>query len=49
MQKGCCNTRPMELVSFIGNAVGALAVRIVCNRSSVEPVSLFKFITALLK
>ncbi len=40
---------PMDLVGFIGNAVGALAVKIVCNRESVEPVPLFKFITALLK
>ncbi len=40
---------PMEMVGFIGNAVGALKVRIVCNRASVEPVPLFKFITALLK
>lgn len=40
---------PMDAVGFIGNAVGALAVRIVCNREAVEPVSLYKFITALLK
>lgn len=40
---------PMDLVGFIGNAVGALAVRIVCNRAAVEPVPLYKFITALLK
>lgn len=40
---------PMELVAFIGNAVGALAVQIVGNRSAVEPVPLHKFITALLK
>ena len=40
---------PMEMVGFIGNAVGALKVRIVCNRASVEPMPLFKFITALLK
>ncbi|MCJ7654771.1 MAG: PfkB family carbohydrate kinase, partial [Dehalococcoidia bacterium] len=40
---------PMEMVGFIGNAVGALKVRIVCNRASVEPVPLSKFITALLK
>jgi cytidyltransferase-like protein len=40
---------PMDLVGFIGNAVGALAVRIVGNRCAVEPVALFKFITALLK
>lgn len=40
---------PTDLLGFIGNAVGALAVRIVGNRTPVEPVSLFKFITALLK
>jgi len=40
---------PMKMVGFIGNAVGALKVRIVCNRASVEPLPLFKFITALLK
>ncbi|KKK55723.1 hypothetical protein LCGC14_3071680, partial [marine sediment metagenome] len=40
---------PMEMVGLIGNAVGALKVRIVCNRTSVEPIPLFKFITALLK
>jgi bifunctional ADP-heptose synthase (sugar kinase/adenylyltransferase) len=40
---------PMDLVGFVGNAVGALAVRIIGNRSAVEPVPLFKFITALLK
>ena len=40
---------PMDMVGFIGNAVGALAVRIVGNRTPVEPVPLFKFITALLK
>jgi len=40
---------PMDFVGFIGNAVGALAVRIVGNRSPVEPVPLFKFVTALLR
>ena len=40
---------PPEVVGFIGNAVGALAVRIVGNRTSVEPVPLFKFINALLQ
>jgi rfaE bifunctional protein nucleotidyltransferase chain/domain len=40
---------PMPVVGFVGNAVGAMAVLIVGNRSSVEPVPLFKFITALLK
>jgi cytidyltransferase-like protein len=38
-----------EVVGFIGNAVGALAVRIVGNRNAVEPVPLFKFINALLQ
>jgi len=40
---------PTELVAFIGNAAGALAVAIVGNKSPVERVPLFKFITALLK
>jgi|SRR3989344_3866759 len=40
---------PMDLVAFIGNAVGALAVGILGNRSSIEATPLFKFITALLK
>jgi len=45
VQKGC----PLNLVGFIGNAVGALAVLIVGNRNSVEQVPLFKFIRSLLK
>ncbi len=40
---------PSDLIGFIGNSVGALAVRIVGNRTAVEPVPLLKFITALLK
>jgi rfaE bifunctional protein nucleotidyltransferase chain/domain len=40
---------PMDVVGFVGNAVGALAVRIIGNKTAVEPVPLFKFITALLK
>ena len=40
---------PMEMVGFIGNAVGAMKVLIVGNRSSVEPTPLFKYITTLLK
>lgn len=40
---------PMDLVGFVGNAVGALKVQIVGNKESVEPVPLYKFITALLK
>jgi rfaE bifunctional protein kinase chain/domain len=40
---------PQDLVIFIGNAVGALAVQIVCNREPVDPVDLKKFITTILK
>lgn len=40
---------PIDVVGLIGNAVGALAVRIVGNRSPVEPAPLYKFLTALLK
>jgi len=40
---------PQDLVSFIGNAVGSLAVQIVCNREPVKLVDLMKFITRLLK
>ena len=40
---------PQDLVVFIGNAVGALAVQIICNRDPVDLVDLKKFITAILK
>lgn len=40
---------PMEAAGFIGNAVGAMKVLIVGNRSSIEPVSLSKYITTILK
>ena len=40
---------PQDLVSFIGNTVGSLAVQIVCNREPVNKVDLVKFITRLLK
>lgn len=43
------NGFPMDLVAFIGNVAGALAVGVLGNRSSIESVSLYKFITALLK
>jgi len=39
----------MDMVAFVGNAVAAIKVGIVCNRSSIEPVELYKFITTLLK
>ncbi|MBI4862101.1 MAG: adenylyltransferase/cytidyltransferase family protein [Candidatus Riflebacteria bacterium] len=38
-----------DLVGFIGNSAGALAVKIVGNRSSVEPVTLYKFMRSMLK
>ena len=44
-----CKNNPMEVVGFIGNAVGAIKVLIVGNRSSVEPMPLFKYIATLLK
>jgi len=40
---------PQEIVSFVGNAVGSLAVQIVCNREPVKSVDLIKFMTRLLK
>lgn len=40
---------PMDMVGFVGNAVGALAVLVVGNRSSIEPLPLYKYIEALLK
>jgi rfaE bifunctional protein kinase chain/domain/rfaE bifunctional protein nucleotidyltransferase chain/domain len=48
---GPCFTKgmPHDLTSFIGNAVGSLAVQIVCNRESISSVDLTKFITRLLK
>ncbi len=40
---------PMEIVSLIGNVVGAQAVATLGHRSSVDKVSLFKHIESLLK
>jgi cytidyltransferase-like protein len=40
---------PLELISFVGNAAGAIAVQIVCNREPVEPQKLFEFIYTLLR
>lgn len=44
-----CMGFPPELISFVGNAVGALAVQIIGNKKSVEQVPLYRFITTLLK
>lgn len=40
---------PLDLVSFIGNAVGALAVQVVCNKKSIEKYELLEFIHTVLK
>jgi len=40
---------PLDLISFIGNAVGALAVQIVGNKRSVEKHEFLEFIHTLLK
>ncbi len=44
-----CKDVPIEVAGFIGNAVGAMKVLIVGNRSSIEPGALSKYITTLLK
>ena len=38
-----------EIVGLIGNAVGAMQVMVVGNRSAVDPTQLFKYIVTLLK
>ncbi len=40
---------PIDLVSFIGNAVGALAVEIMGNKKPVEKYELLEFISSILK
>ena len=40
---------PMDLVAFIGNVVGALAVQIVGNKQSVEKYEVLEFINTILK
>ncbi|MDP2939763.1 MAG: PfkB family carbohydrate kinase [Candidatus Omnitrophota bacterium] len=46
---GIASNMPLDLVSFIGNAVGAIAVQIVCNKRPVEKYELLEFIHALLR
>ena len=43
------NNAPIELIGFIGNAIGALAVATVCNRQSVDNIALRKQVESLLK
>lgn len=40
---------PLDLVSFIGNAAGAIAVKIVGNRRPVEKAELLEFVSVLLR
>lgn len=40
---------PLDFVSFIGNAVGALAVQIVGNKKPVEKYELLEFVHSILK
>ena len=40
---------PPDVLGLIANCVGAMAVEIVCNREFIDPVTLKKFITYLLK
>lgn len=37
-----------EILGLVGNAAGAMAVEVVCNRTPLQAVPLFKFIKALL-
>lgn len=43
------NGLPLDIVSFIGNIVGALAVQIVGNKKSIEKHEVLEFIHAILK
>ncbi len=40
---------PLDLISLIGNAVGAIAVQIMCNKNSVEKHELLEFIHTILQ
>lgn len=40
---------PMEVVGFIGNAVGAMAVTIIGNKQPIDKISLVKYITTIMK
>lgn len=40
---------PSEVAAFVGSAAAALDVQIVCNREPVNPISLNKYVTTLLK
>ena len=38
-----------ELIGFLGNAVGSMAVEMIGNQKSIDKLSLKKYITSLLK
>lgn len=40
---------PNEMLAFIGNAVGSLAVEIVGNKKPIDKLSMEKYITSLMK
>ena len=40
---------PMDAVGLVGSVAGALAVRIVGNRSSIEPAEVARLLAALLR
>ena len=40
---------PADVIGFLGNAAGALAIRVLGNREPVNPVALAKFVDVLLK
>jgi sugar/nucleoside kinase (ribokinase family) len=40
---------PLDLVGFIGNAAGSLAIEIIGNKTPIEPNQLYDFIRTLLK
>lgn len=40
---------PPDVVGFVGNCAGAIAVETVCNREPINPIALSRFITGLLK
>ena len=44
-----CMGYPPELIGFIGNVTGALAVRIVGNKQPVAPLDLFRYVETLMR
>ncbi|MBI3315826.1 MAG: adenylyltransferase/cytidyltransferase family protein [Candidatus Omnitrophica bacterium] len=40
---------PAEVAAFVASAAAALDVQIVCNREPIDPVTLYKYVTTLLK